>query len=115
KYGGLPVFGYPITEARLERSQTDGNTYLVQYFERNRFELHPEFAGTPNEVLLGLLGAELTKNRKFVTVDAFPDTPVKIFLAPTGHSLGEPFLSYWRAHGDLAIFGYPISEPFDEQ
>ena len=31
----------------------------MQYFERNRFELHPEFVGTPNEVLLGLLGSEL--------------------------------------------------------
>jgi hypothetical protein len=28
----------------------------VQYFERNRFEYHPENAGTPFEVLLGLLG-----------------------------------------------------------
>ena len=28
----------------------------MQYFERARFELHPEKAGTPYEVLLGLLG-----------------------------------------------------------
>jgi hypothetical protein len=31
----------------------------VQYFERNRFEHHPEFAGTPDEVQLGLLGSRL--------------------------------------------------------
>ena len=31
-----------------------------QYFERNRFEYHPENAGTPYEVLLGLLGSMLT-------------------------------------------------------
>ncbi len=29
---------------------------LVQYFERARFELHPELAGTPYEVQLGHLG-----------------------------------------------------------
>ncbi len=56
--GGLPVFGYPISEPFYEVSPTDGKTYLVQYFERNRFEYHPELAGTPYEVLLGLLGYE---------------------------------------------------------
>jgi hypothetical protein len=29
---------------------------MVQYFERARFELHPENAGTQYEVLLGQLG-----------------------------------------------------------
>lgn len=57
-HGGLPVFGYPISEQFYEVSPTDGQTYLVQYFERNRFEYHPENAGTPYEVLLGLLGYE---------------------------------------------------------
>jgi len=33
-------------------------SYTVQYFERQRFELHPENAGTQFEVLLGRLGAE---------------------------------------------------------
>ncbi len=56
--GGLPVFGYPLSEPFYEVSPTDGNLYLVQYFERNRFEHHPELAGTPYEVLLGLLGSE---------------------------------------------------------
>ena len=41
-YGGLPVYGYPITEEFIEKSPTDGKPYKVQYFERNRFEYHPE-------------------------------------------------------------------------
>jgi hypothetical protein len=32
---------------------------VVQYFERLRLEYHPEFAGSENVVLLGLLGEEL--------------------------------------------------------
>ena len=40
------------------------NGYSVQYFERNRFEYHPEFAGTPNEVLLGLLGSEVAQQQR---------------------------------------------------
>jgi hypothetical protein len=45
-----------------------------------------------------------------------------LFFAETGHSLCEPFLSYWRGHGlqdtrldaygrSLALFGFPLSEP----
>lgn len=61
--GGLPIYGYPISEPFMEKSKSDGKTYLVQYFERNRFELHPELAGTRFEVQLGLLGSELLDTR----------------------------------------------------
>jgi hypothetical protein len=57
--GGLAIYGYPVSEAFTEKSKSDGKTYLVQYFERNRFEHHAEAAGTKWEVQLGLLGSEL--------------------------------------------------------
>jgi hypothetical protein len=38
----------------------------VQYFERNRFEFHPENRGTRYEVLLGLLGNDLARNRGYI-------------------------------------------------
>lgn len=57
--GGLYTFGYPIGEAFV-----DSNGRLVQYFERTRLELHPEFAGSEYAVLLGLLGEELLVKRK---------------------------------------------------
>jgi hypothetical protein len=50
--GGLLIFGLPIGEAVTE------NGRLVQYFERARFELHPELAGTAYEVQLGHLGVQ---------------------------------------------------------
>ena len=56
--GGLRQFGYPITEIIEERLE-DGKVYLVQYFERARFEYHPEHAGTPYEVLLGQFGRRI--------------------------------------------------------
>jgi hypothetical protein len=40
--------------------------YLVQYFERNRFEYHPENAGNKYEVLLGLLGIDLARSRNYI-------------------------------------------------
>jgi hypothetical protein len=59
--GGLPVFGYPISEEMAETSPTDGNTYTVQYFERNRYEWHPENPPAYN-VQLGLLGVEYARS-----------------------------------------------------
>ncbi|HEX5692251.1 MAG TPA: glycosyl hydrolase, partial [Roseiflexaceae bacterium] len=57
--GGLPLLGQPITEP-FQATRTDtGQKYTAQYFERARFEHHPEHAGTPYEVQLGLLGREM--------------------------------------------------------
>jgi hypothetical protein len=56
-HGGLAQLGYPISDEFAEVSPTDGKTYTVQYFERARFEYHPENAA-PDDVLLGLLGRE---------------------------------------------------------
>mgnify|MGYP001264755722 CR=1 FL=1 len=41
-------------------AELEGQQYTVQYFERRRFELHPEIG--PNAVLLGLLGSEVRAN-----------------------------------------------------
>jgi len=62
RYGGLKQFGFPLSEQFQEISATDGKTYTVQYFERNRFELHPEKAA-PYEVELGLLGVQQYKTQ----------------------------------------------------
>jgi hypothetical protein len=55
----LALFGFPLSEAAMEVSPTDGKVYLTQWFERARFEFHPENAGTPYTVLLGLLSREV--------------------------------------------------------
>jgi hypothetical protein len=61
--GGLAIYGYPISETFVEVNPADGQSYLVQYFERNRFEYHPEQAGTRYEVLLGLLGNQVLQQK----------------------------------------------------
>ncbi len=58
----LALFGYPISEARLE-TNSSGDTVLTQWFERARFEYHPDNPA-PYKVLLGRLGAELAVGRK---------------------------------------------------
>lgn len=52
----LGLFGLPLSDAATET--IDGKDYTIQWFERARFELHPENAA-PYKVLFGLLGAEV--------------------------------------------------------
>jgi hypothetical protein len=117
QHGALAQFGYPLTEEFQERSPTDGKQYTVQYLERNRFEAHPENAGTPYEVLLGLLGRTVTANRTEGAAFALPANalPGTRFFPQTGHTLAPQFAAFWDEHGGLPVYGYPISEALQEQ
>ncbi len=55
--GGLAQFGYPLTEEIREQLE-DGRVYTVQYFERARFEYHPENRA-PYDILLGQFGRRI--------------------------------------------------------
>ncbi len=123
--GGLPVFGYPLTEAFRELNSDTGQPYNVQYLERQRYEYHPELRGTPYEVLLGRLGVEvLQRHGRDWTTFPKADPGKPHFFAETGHAIAPEFWNYWSSHGlqidgapgitfqeSLALFGYPISEP----
>ncbi|MGC9041398.1 MAG: hypothetical protein ACP5MJ_18055 [Roseiflexus sp.] len=138
RMGSLPVFGYPISEAFLE--QIEGRWYMVQYFERQRFEWHydpdnPEHRSSigleaeywlplAQSVRLGRLGVEaLSREGRDWQSFAKGDPSAPHFFAETGHAIAPEFWGYWSSHGiemdgkagfsfaeSLALFGYPISE-----
>jgi hypothetical protein len=119
-HGGVDSLGFPITP-EITETQTVGSVTtdrVVQYTERARLELHPEFKGTPYEVLLGLLGNSLAEPRlseqpfQPKPASAAPDTR---WFEATGHNLAPPMLNYWTGNGGLDVFGYPRSEQFMEQ
>ncbi len=66
-HGGLAQQGYPISDEFQEKSDLNGQTYTVQYFERAVFELHPENQ-PPYDVLLSQLGT-------FRYKDLYPPPP----------------------------------------
>jgi hypothetical protein len=107
--GGLERFGYPISRPVMIRG------VLSQFFQRAVFEHHPEFAGTSNEVLLRLLGSELTRGRYFPTADATVLLVDTLYFPETKHTLGGPFRKFWEETGGLAVYGYPISQEIAEQ
>lgn len=55
----MALFGLPLSGLVTE-TLSDGKQYQVQWFERARFELHPENVA-PYNILLGLLGNEVTQ------------------------------------------------------
>jgi glucose/arabinose dehydrogenase len=119
-HGGLAQFGYPITQEHREVNPADGKEYTVQYFERARFEYHPEHKGTPHETQLGLLGRQVTAGRQDqlafqpLPPDAVTASADGRYFPETSHSLSEPFRERWEATGGADIYGLPISEPFVE-
>jgi hypothetical protein len=120
--GGLPVFGLPISDLQTETipapTQENPNatwTGPVQWFERDRLEDHSaEGVG----VLAGRMGAKILElqGRPWETFEKVNSAPVGcMYFEQTGHSLCEPFLSYWQNNGGLPRFGYPITQPFQEE
>ncbi|MDQ3930836.1 MAG: peptidase S8, partial [Chloroflexota bacterium] len=103
EHGVLPQQGYPISEEMQEKSDTDGKTYTVQYFERAVFELHPENAA-PNDVLLSLLGNFLYKQKypNGAPAQKANTSSGSQLFQQTGKRVGGLFLDYWQKHGGLA-------------
>jgi thermitase len=126
--GGLAVFGFPTSEEFVEASG-DSLPYMVQYFERHRFEFHPD-KPAPYNVLLARIGDDILRiqGRDWFSFPKIGATPGCLYFEPTGQSICEPFLSYWRSNGlefdgqrgksyaeSLALFGQPLSPPQTEE
>src|SRR4051794_32816811 len=127
--GGLPVFGYPISDAANEANRDTGQSYLTQWFERTRFELHSDQAA-PYDVLLGRLGDEglqqLGRNWQAEPPEPGPKAGC-LWFQLTHHNVCDQgtnrgIKTYWQTHGlrdprlnaygrSLALFGYPLTTP----
>jgi hypothetical protein len=117
-HGGLAQQGFPITDAQDEKNDADGKVYLTQYFERARFEYHPENNDPKFQVLLGLLGkealaAKYSGNQPNSPMQTVPGDGSKTFQE-TGKTVTGLFLDYWNTHGGLEQEGYPITEAYNE-
>jgi Tol biopolymer transport system component len=121
--GGLLVFGLPTTELRTE--EVEGRALQVQWFERNRLELHPQNE-RPYDVLLGRLGEDvlLHFNRDWKSFPTSQPQEGCLYFEETQQNICGDFLQAWRADGleldneagktvseNLALFGLPISPP----
>lgn len=104
------IFGLPISEELVE------NGRIVQYFERARFEFHPEAFGSNSQVQLGLIGTDLATHSLLSDALVGVDDPQSeaTYFPETRHSLVGIFRKYWKRHGGVAVFGFPVSEELVE-
>jgi hypothetical protein len=125
------VNGLPITDVHSEISTENGKAYDTQWFERAKYEAHPENQA-PYDVLLGRLGANQVAGRgridpatgkvsdpadaAFAGIDKPADVngTTKVWFQETRHSVSGKILQYWNQYGGLQQFGFPLSEAFNE-
>lgn len=97
------VFGYPITEQMTSKDGKD-----VQYFQRARFELHPELPENQRVQMSGLGKLMYQSGSQQLPVN----NPAACQSFATGFRVCLAFLDFYQANGGLAQFGNPIS-PFE--
>lgn len=110
--GGVGVFGYPVTDEYYRA----GDSRIVQYFQRARFEL-VELQGPQPGILLANVGVDYVRARGYY----FPpvpnpgrDTASRRFFPETGHTLQGQFKNYWDRNQGATYLGAPISEEVGE-
>jgi hypothetical protein len=104
------IYGYPITDAFQSNLSHDPDGTLIQYFERARFELHPE---NPDElrVVLTPLGEYYYDLEGPGHPVLNPTSPSACRAVPDGGlQVCYSFLRFFDAQGGIARFGYPVSE-----
>ncbi|MGI8688829.1 MAG: DUF4352 domain-containing protein [Thermomicrobiales bacterium] len=117
--GGLAQQGYPISDVFNEKSETDGITHKVQYFERAVFEAHPENQ-PPNNVLLSLLGSQKYKvkypngasaSASTTVASPQPASATSANAAPAATTVPASTYPLRKVNGRLAITLYQIRDP----
>jgi hypothetical protein len=97
------IYGFPITVAYPK--EPDGR--IVQYFEKARFELHPELPDSLRVQLSQLgkymytPGQPLPLPKNFPPCQRFPETGKQVCYA---------FLDFFNEQGGVEQFGYPLSD-----
>ncbi len=111
--GGLPIFGYPISDRVSETTQS-GDPIEVQYFERSRLEIHPEASGRPDYVRTGPIGLEAPKAG--TPMAQLPEglAGAQVLFGETNFSVPEKFFNFWTNSGAKVIFGVPITGVLSE-
>ena len=101
QHGGLAQQGYPLTDEIVATSDLNGKAYKMQYFERAVFELHPENAGTPYEVLLSQLG---TFRFRALFINPAPLKPIAITKVQRDPRVSSQYIVWNEATRPLGSF-----------
>jgi hypothetical protein len=103
-HSGAENFGSPLTEALWESNR------IVQYFERARFEFHPENP-EPYRVQLSMLGDLYNITDPPIKSQAIPSgsNPNFRYFSESGQMISFAVKDYFDKNGGVEILGYPVS------
>ena len=110
--GGEAVLGLPLSEERY----VEGSGGVLQTFEALTLVYDPTLA-QPWDVQGQHLPASVRdqgvpRSARAPVTGCPPADGSCRFFPETGHTIGGRFAAFWASHGDLAILGLPLSEPF---
>lgn len=127
KRGGIARFGFPISEEMDEVSPMDGQVRRTQYFERARFEYHPEdmdgfyqnqeayhgfLLATLHEIELADLGRQVLQKRALYSTSmqalpGVPDWSPELWQRHIDVDLSQQWL--YAYEGDLQVYDAPVA------
>ncbi len=94
------IYGFPITDAFVREYG------FIQYFERARFELHPE---NPPELRVVIAPLGYLLHEPTYVFPSPGNVPGCRNFPESGYRVCYDFLEFFDAYGGAAQFGYPIS------
>jgi hypothetical protein len=106
----LLLFGYPITDEFRTQTESSHPNLRVQYFQRSRFEYHPENPDELRVILTNLGELIYSLDQPGTEISVSTNIPTCRFFPDTNHHVCYAFLDFFDSNGGIAQFGYPISE-----
>jgi hypothetical protein len=100
----LLLYGYPITDAFWKPEEGK----YIQYFQKARFELHPE-ESAGKRVQLTPLGKYALGKSTGIPAELPANSPTCQSFAETQYQVCYAFLEFLNSNGGVEQFGYPIS------
>lgn len=104
--GGAPVFGFPISDPFVDPE----SGRLTQFFQHLNLEID-QAAQVVTVSPIGNLFAPPVPQQNPAQISG--NSPQRSF-PETGHTIQDEFLTFYEAHGDLTVFGPPITPLLDE-
>jgi len=106
----LQIYGFPFTDAFIANDESPVAGLKVQYFDKARFEFHPENA-PGKQVVVSPLGRYIFE---LEGIDSAPvsgaSNPDCLYFPETEHQTCYAFYKFFAKNGGINQLGYPISE-----
>lgn len=112
-FPNLPPGSYTLKVESRKYSITEGpTTFLIRGFDGEVYSQDYDLGQEVKDVMDA--GPPIGAFKPLAPGLGVTNTPIRRYFLATGHTVRNKFLQFWLSKGDLPLFGYPISEEFQE-